>query len=114
MTLAVDLHERSLRPGGLVRGCVTLAPALGDEGSGVELSVLWETSGRGNTDRGVVFFRDLPTRGAYDFEARLPLLPLTYEGELLQIRWLVRVRRLRARADDELVDEPFRVEPPPP
>ena len=74
-----------------------------------------ETSGTGNTDRGVVFFRDLRGGGTHELEARLPLLPLAYfEDSLLQIRWLVRARRLQTLAEDQIVDEGFRVDLPAP
>ena len=78
----------------------------------VELSVLWETAGKGDTDMGVrllhsVLSDDDPARGnsEHPFEARLPLLPVSYTGTLIKLRWLVRVRRLRPFAEDFVVEE---------
>lgn len=110
MSIAIVIEEKRLRPGGVVRGTVTLEPALGDEGNRVELSVLWETAGKGDTDLGLVLFRELSGRGSFPFEAPLPLLPLSYDGGLIGITWLVRVRRLKTLSADEVVDEAFRVE----
>jgi hypothetical protein len=114
MTMEITLEHRRLPPGGVVRGTVTLEPLPGDEGNRVELSVLWETAGKGDTDLGIVLFRQLEGRGSFPFEAPLPLLPLSYDGGLLSISWLVRVRRLRTLAADEIVDELFKVEAAPP
>lgn len=114
MTIAIAIEESRLRPGGVVRGTVTLDPLPGDAGGRVELSVLWETSGKGDTDLGLVLFRVLEGQGSFPFEAPLPLLPLSYDGGLLSIQWLVRVRRLRTLSQDEIVDQPFRMEVLPP
>lgn len=114
MTIEITIEEKRLRPGGVVRGKVTLDPLAGDESNRVELSVLWETAGKGDTDLGLVLFRELSGRGEFPFEAPLPLLPLSYDGGILSITWLVRVRRLRTLSADEIVDEPFKMEVLPP
>jgi hypothetical protein len=114
MTIEIAIEERRLRPGGVVRGTVTLSPAPGEESNPVELSVLWETAGKGDTDLGIVLFRRLEGRGSFPFEAPLPLLPLSYDGGLISISWLVRVRRLRTMSADEVVDEGFKMEVLPP
>ena len=69
--------------------------------------MLWQTEGKGNTDLGVLLHRviaedGIGAREAHAFEARLPLLPLSYTGTLIKIRWLVRVRRYALLADDEI------------
>lgn len=110
MTIEIVLEEKVLRAGGIVRGKVTLSPSPGDEGNRVELSVLWETSGKGDTDLGVVLFRTLDSEGTHAFEAPLPLLPLSYDGGLIRIEWLVRARRLRTLSEDYIVQETFRME----
>lgn len=114
MTIEIVIDEKRTRPGGVVRGTVRLDPIAGEEGNRVELSVLWETAGKGDTDLGLVLFRVLEGRGAFPFEAPLPLLPLSYDGGLLSIDWLVRVRRLRTLSDDYVVQESFRMEASPP
>lgn len=113
MSALVELESSLVEPGGSVAGAVHLAPAPGDEKRAVELSVLWETSGKGDTDQGVVLHQVLvdgdPDRARADhrFRAALPLLPLTYDGNLIKIRWLVRVRRRTALGPDEIFDTEF-------
>lgn len=114
MTIEIALEEKRHRPGGVVRGTVTLSPLPGDEGNRVELSVLWETAGKGDTDLGIVLFRQLEGRGSFPFEAPLPLLPISYDGGLISISWLVRVRRLRTLGSDDIADERFTMEVLPP
>lgn len=108
-SIAVQLEDQraAYEPGALLRGSVTLTPAPGEEDRKVELSVLWQTEGKGNTDIGVALHRVLAEDGAgahgsHAFETRLPLLPLSYTGALIKIRWLVRVRRYAPLADDEI------------
>jgi hypothetical protein len=66
----------------------------------VEFSVLWHTSGKGPEDLGVIHFQvwkaedgsiaQMPNPNT--FAVKLPRTPWTYDGELIKIHWLVRVR----------------------
>ena len=113
MSITIELDAKRLRPGGTVSGRVLLDPLPDDERRKVELSVLWETSGKGDTDIGVALFRVLAdgdpvaARAEHRFEARLPALPLSYAGTLIKIDWLVRVRRLDPMGSDFVWDENF-------
>lgn len=66
----------------------------------VEVSVLWHTEGKGEEDMDVHEFQRLstddgdwidPSRPGR-FSTVLPNSPLSYDGEILKIRWCVRVR----------------------
>jgi hypothetical protein len=116
--LGIELDQRVLPPGGTLRGVVQLDPASGDERRRVELSVLWETSGKGDVDTAAVALRVLSdgnpatARGERRFEIPLPLLPWSYRGELLRIFWYVRVRRIHPTDDDTWVDAEFEITSP--
>ncbi|MBL8716922.1 MAG: hypothetical protein JNL79_13050 [Myxococcales bacterium] len=102
--MQVELERCQLRPGEVVRGRVQLDA----EGARTELSVLWETQGKGTTDLGVIHHRELGA-GEHPFEVALPRLPLTYVGTLIKVRWLVRLRRIATIGDDQVVDAEFEV-----
>lgn len=113
MSASIELPDNVFVPGTVLRGKVVLMPLPGDEKHRVELSVLWETEGKGDTDRGVILFRALAdgdpaaASAEHAFETPLPVLPLTYDGKLIKIRWLVRVRRYVTFGDDMIFEEPF-------
>ena len=96
------------QPGDSLSGNFYLDGINGDAISEVELSVLWQTEGKGNVDYGIHYLERL-TNGKNDriggtrprwfddrkgnsFNVRLPASPLSYDGELIKIYWLVRVR----------------------
>lgn len=116
MSATIELDESAYPPGSTLRGRVALTPLAGDEGRNVELTVLWQTEGKGDTDIGVVHHQILASgdpvaaRATHSFAVVLPPLPLSYDGHLVKIGWLVRVRRLSAfTADDDVVDARFLV-----
>ncbi len=82
-----------------------------------EISVLWQTEGKGNEDVGVhAFWRLSVHDGDWidpvqpgRFSVVLPQCPLSYDGAIVKIRWFVRVRVFLAN-DAQLVGEaPFRL-----
>jgi len=81
----------------------------------IELSVLWHTEGKGDSDLGVHFFEkiELPEVERRDCDkprrlsTNLPRSPLSYDGFLLKIIWSVRVRMLRDRGMDLAGEVPF-------
>jgi hypothetical protein len=114
---AIILNQGRYRPGELLSG------EFGVRGERprkytVELSVLWRTEGKGDEDLGVVFFqeweRDLAPfdfERPHTFEVTLPPAPLSYDGTLIKIRWLARLR-VRWELDQELlIEEPFVLAP---
>ena len=64
----------------------------------VELSVLWHTMGKGTEDSAAILFETpiaadtVSMSTTVPFQARLPVVPLSYEGQMLKIHWVVRVR----------------------
>ncbi len=119
MSASIHLEGRTFVPGSLLRGRVSLEPLAEHLGRRVELAVLWETEGKGDTDMGVVYYRVLAdgdekaASSEHAFEVTLPFLPLSYHGVLLKIGWRVRVRRLAPLGDDFVHDEPFELGWPP-
>ncbi|MFO0564676.1 MAG: hypothetical protein U0263_03385 [Polyangiaceae bacterium] len=95
-SIGIELEHLALEPGSVLRGRVRVPAPSGDSKRQVELSVQWETQGKGDTDRGVVLFEELAAAEQQElehaFEVRLPLLPVSWAGTLLKVRWIVRVR----------------------
>lgn len=93
-----------------------LDESLFDELQAVETSVLWFTEGKGDEDIGVHFFvrrsrqqlQDDRTT-TYRFATTLPHSPLTYDGEILKIRWCVRVKLFCAKSKMITADREFRL-----
>jgi hypothetical protein len=88
----------------------------------VEASVLWLTEGKGEEDLGVHYFeRRLPAdvedgdlRPLRRFKVLLPNSPLTYDGAIVRIRWLVRLRLFGRRGKEYLLEYPFTLGAVPP
>ena len=72
----------------------------GLEVSSIEASVIWVTEGKGSEDIGVHFFqrltKDALSRSTLATPKRLstvlPTSPLSYDGEIVKVRWGVRIR----------------------
>lgn len=115
MSIEIVLDRERVEPGGKISGRVLLTPSDEEAGRKVEMSVLWETAGKGDTDLGVIFHTVLTdgdpasASGEHPFEQQLPMLPVSYAGTLIKVRWLVRVRRLRPLADDLVVERELSV-----
>lgn len=80
----ITLHRSEVEPGAMLAGVVHGA------GAPVTVRVVWETQGKGDSDRVQVAEQtvaDGPSGAT--FELQLPLLPLTYDGHLLKIGWRV-------------------------
>ena len=111
----VRLDGRGARlyfPGETISGSYFLNDARGTTIDAVEISIVWQTEGKGNEDCGVhAFWRLSSQEGDWidplqpgRFSAVLPPSPLSYEGNLIKIRWRVRVRAFLANGK-QLVDE---------
>lgn len=82
----------------------------------IELAVLWHTFGKGDEDMSVHYFdRREMEAGAFDprrphpFVTLLPASPLSYEGQIVKIRWCVRVRVFLPRAKTVVTELPFQL-----
>lgn len=113
--IVVRLDGRGARlyfPGETISGSYYLDEARESTIDAVEISVVWQTEGKGNEDCGVhAFWRLSSQEGDWidplqpgRFSAVLPPSPLSYEGNLIKIRWRVRVRAFLANGK-QLVDE---------
>ena len=83
----------------------------------VETSVLWMTEGKGDSDIGVHFFerrekqmvqREL-LKQTHKLSTVLPATPLSYNGLIVKIVWLVRVKMFMADGSQKTQDLPFQV-----
>ncbi|MFO0547975.1 MAG: hypothetical protein U0271_06285 [Polyangiaceae bacterium] len=91
--MRVVLASEWFTPGATVEGRVEdagLAP--------LKVSIVWRTSGKGDADHAEVGSVELDPR-APTFSLRLPLLPLSYEGQLLKIQWFVVVKSVAGSSE---------------
>lgn len=96
----LELAATAYPPRGELAGVFVIAGGPPPDTRSVELSVLWRTSGKGTEDIGVVFYRawkpDDGTLAEFPnpntFAVVLPPTPWSYDGTLIKIHWLARVR----------------------
>lgn len=88
------------------------------EDYGIELSVLWHTEGKGDEDLGVILFQEWSEGNQpfgfgtpQQFTVQLPRAPLTYDGQLIKVRWLAKVRIRSRRGGEQLSDAAFVLAP---
>lgn len=115
----VELAGERFHPGDEVSGAFVLVGGPPPDADSVELSVLWHTSGKGTEDLGVIHYRgwaladgtlaDLPNPGT--FSVRLPNTPWSYDGTLVKINWVARVRVRYGTAGEVLAEAPFVLAP---
>jgi hypothetical protein len=82
---------------------------------GLEISVIWYTEGKGTEDSGVHYFERITgselqrkiTNNSCNFSTKLPISPLSYEGQLLNLRWCVRLRLFTSKGNDVCAQVPF-------
>ncbi len=99
LTLHLDKGRIDFLGGETVRGEVEVRTDRDITCNGLVVDCLWQTHGKGNTDRGTpisaeVFRGEWPagTVARYPFDLQLPHGPFTYHGQLLNVGWLVRAR----------------------
>jgi hypothetical protein len=98
--IRLELASYTCRPGGELAGVFVIAGGPPEDARSVELSVLWRTSGKGTEDIGVVFYQGWTARDGtlatmpnpHTFAVALPQTPWSYDGALVKIHWLARVR----------------------
>jgi hypothetical protein len=115
----VELAGERFHPGDEVSGAFVLVGGPPPDTESVELSVLWHTSGKGTEDLGVIHFRswtladtslaELPNPGT--FAVRLPNTPWSYDGTLVKINWVARVRVRYGKDGEVLAEAPFVLAP---
>lgn len=117
--VVVKLEEPSYGPGELLVGAFALDGEIPDDLATVELSVLWRTEGRGDEDIGVHHYQCWAAKdeslarleNPQSFSTTAPPSPYSYDGTLIKIQWLARVR-VRREGGEEVVEEfPFTIGP---
>jgi hypothetical protein len=88
-----------------------------EELQAVEVSVMWYTEGKSDVDMDVHYFeRRVPVdaegqdlRTWRRFETVMPNSPLSYDGQLFQVRWCVRVRAFLKQGRQFSSELPFQL-----
>jgi len=117
VTIRLDRNGRTYRPGELLSGEYRLEGVARKQIKAIEVSVLWTTDGKGEPDFSVHFFQRLSAeegdwidcRGPGRFSTVLPAGPLSYEGEIVKVRWCVRVRAFLQQGKEIVGELPFRL-----
>jgi hypothetical protein len=101
--ITIELDQQAYAPGSELTGRVTSAVPV----ESVAVSVAWETSGKGTTDRAVIERQVLPTAqgggNVYSFKVTLPLLPLSYFGNLLKVTWSITAQTIMGEVTREFL-----------
>lgn len=115
--LSIQLYNEPAvyRPGDVMRFDYQLDAIDAESISAVEASVIWLTEGKGDEDLGIHFFERRVPNDAEDADLRplrtchveLPNSPLSYDGELLQVRWYARVRFYIKGGRECILERPF-------
>lgn len=122
VVIRCDGNGRAYRPGEALAGEYWVEAAGPGEVRAVEVSVMWYTEGKGDEDFAVHDFRRLSIdeRPGIDprcpgrFSTVLPNSPLSYDGQILKLRWCVRVRAFLAGGREVLGQYSFRLGSVPP
>lgn len=115
--ILLDSKGGVLRPGQTLSGGCRLNTAFPVAVKRVELSVLWYTMGKGDTDEGVIHFatvaenEEIDARRAFTFSVTLPEAPWSYDGKIVKILWAVRVRVFPKNGKEISTEEGFRLLP---
>ena len=116
--MELRLDQESYRPGEALTGVFQVDGEPPEEYR-LELSVLWHTEGKGDEDLRVILFQEwssekkpLDFEQPQSFSVRLPRTPLSYDGQLIKILWLVRVRMRWIPYGEMLTETPFLLESP--
>lgn len=120
--IRLDENGRVYLPGATLSGEYRIEAVEGPNAQAVEVSVLWYSEGKGDEDLAVhEFWRKDADSGELGeprrpdrFSTTLPQSPLSYDGQIVKIRWCVRVRVIFRRGRDLLVQKLFRLGNVPP
>lgn len=117
VTIQLDGDGLVYRPGETLSGQYRIHLFGAVEVKAIEASVLWYTEGKGDGDLAVHEFwrRDaeegfpIDSRQPEPFSTTLPNSPLSYEGQILKLRWCVRVRVFLSRGKDLVGEKSFQL-----
>jgi hypothetical protein len=115
--IRLDGEGRAFLPGETLSGqywCESLGAGLV---KAIEISVLWHTEGKGDEDMAVHQYwrrnstddRPVDPQQPERFSTTLPNSPLTYDGQIVKVRWCIRVRVFPYRGKEILGEKRFRL-----
>ena len=112
LRLQLDDRPRAYQPGGMLTGRFSVEGILPGAVRAIEVSVLWQTEGKGEEDLSIHYFERIEPQDDAPidlhqprrFNTVLPNSPLSYDGLIVKIGWRVRVRVFVSRGKD-LADE---------
>jgi hypothetical protein len=117
IVIRLDGDGRVYRAGETFSGEYWIESLEAGQVKAVEVSVLWYTEGKGDEDMAVHEFgrrdaddsRPIDPRRPEQFGATLPNSPLSYDGQLIKLRWCVRVRVFPQRGKDVVAEKAFQL-----
>jgi len=117
IVIHLDDDRRAYRPGETLAGEYRIESLEAEAVKAIEASVLWHTEGKGDEDMAVHEFwrrdaeEDLPLdlRRPERFSTVLPNSPLSYDGQIIKVRWCVRVRVFVRRGRDLAEEREFQL-----
>ena len=120
--IRLDEDGRFHAPGTALSGEYRIEGVAGQKLQAIEVSVLWYSEGKGDEDMAVhEFWRKNADSGELGdgrrpdrFSTTLPQSPLSYDGQIVKIRWCVRVRVIFKRGRDLVAQRLFRLGNVPP
>ena len=120
--IRLDENGRIYLPGATLSGEYRIEGVEALSLQAVEVSVLWYSEGKGDEDMAVhEFWRKGADSGQLGdprrpdrFSTTLPQSPLSYDGQIVKIRWCVRVRVIFKRGRDLVAQSVFRLGNVPP
>lgn len=115
ISIVLDGDGRVFHPGETFSGRYWIESSGPQRIKAIEASVLWYTEGKGDEDMAVHDFwqRDADREFPFDprrpkqFSTTLPNTPLSYDGQIVKLRWCVRVRVLLHRGKDVVGEKGF-------
>lgn len=117
VVIRLSSDGRVHRPGETLSGEYWIESLDASAVKAIEASVLWHTEGKGDEDMAVAAFwrRNAEDDGPIDtarperFSADLPYSPLSYEGQIVKVRWCVRVRVFLHRGKEIVGEKVFQL-----
>ena len=122
VVIRLDGDGPAYRPGETLSGQYWIDALDAGQVKAIEVSVLWHTEGKGDEDMAVHEFwrRDADEPIPIDFSqperfrTTLPNSPLSYEGQMIKLRWCVRVRAFPYRGKEVVGERQFQLGNVPP
>lgn len=117
VNIRLEGDGRNYFPGETFAGDFAFEGISPDQIKALEISILWYTEGKGDEDIAVHEFwrKDIENGDVLDpshpiqFETILPNSPLSYDGQIVKVRWCVRVRAFLHRGKEVFGQKEFRL-----